>query len=109
MRRTPIGWKKLLRTKRLINKNISRQKQQNKSIFFQLAFKKVVEVDSRDRTSDVQSDKDFKQLMVRDEILEALQQNGYRKPSTVQSQAIPMALLGMGLFAAFLTKLTFFL
>jgi hypothetical protein len=46
--------------------------------------------------------------MVRDEILEALQQNGYRKPSPVQSQAIPMALLGMGLFSFFLTKLTFF-
>jgi superfamily II DNA/RNA helicase len=58
-------------------------------------------VDSRERTSDVQSDKDFKQLMVRDEILEALQQNGYRKPSPVQSQAIPMALLGMGLFSFF--------
>ena len=46
-------------------------------------------------TDDVISDADFKSLMMDNKIVESLLRNGYRKPSPVQAQVIPLAMLGM--------------
>ena len=63
-----------------------------------MEFEEVVEYD---RTEDVRSTGEFASLMLSQSSLSALVKAGFTSPSPVQVQAIPIGLLGFGLFPCF--------